>query len=758
MAENGGQKDEEKLDFDSAGQAIGYISLDQARVLAMCTARETPGEYGRRFANVPMAFEVVQDEETEDHYVVTLSVRPQGPFTGTPGQEQFFIEKEGTVAHRQVLGFPGGGRRIPLIPVSIGLAAVVIAAVVIVVFVGDRSGSGDGEDNPSVALVPTSTPAPTITPTPAAVPTTAATAAPAPVSTPVPAPIVTTTTVTAATAALAPTTVPAATVVPRPAATAPTATAPTARPPAAGRGTSKVETLVLGVDPRGGETNLPWGGIVDHHQQFDLVMEVLVDISPETALFVPELAKSWELSEDSSEWRFQLEEGVQWHNNWGEFTSADVFHSIAMWQRDDSLLAFSNDWREIDLDQSAMVGPYEVNLRLKNPNPDYLFVVSPGGGGLMMSKAQWDADGDEGYEQDMIGTGAYRYTGRTYGVNTTYELLPDHWRVNNPAPDFQKMEIRWIQEPATRNAALLAGETHFTEITRDQSKAAVQNNGMKIISSNFPGNGAYVVFQGLNAKDPGFETGYSFPELPYTDVRVREAMNRAVDRRKIVDAIFDGRANIGFTSGFWKQMPGWDESWVTNFERDYGYDPDRARELLAEAGYPNGFEIRGFLMNFPGWPKYIDVMEAVGVDLANIGIKLTLEQFLFPNYLASYMAKREEANGLWIIPNSPIDVQSFLTLTSWSEGAMHHAEFPEFDPIFNAMRAEGNVDIRHDQLRSLGQLYYDEYAYLTLFHTFIEWTANPNIVDQWPFPGSDGANYGHWDLITACFTEEPCLD
>ena len=153
-----------------------------------------------------------------------------------------------------------------------------------------------------------------------------------------------------ATAVPAATEAPAATAVPQPEATE------VMEPEAMrDRGTAKVETLVLGVDPGAGETNLPWGGIIDHHQQFDLVMEVLVDISPETALFVPELAKSWELSEDSAEWRFQLEEGVQWHNDWGEFTSADVMHSIAMWQRDDSLLAFSNDWREIDLETSEVV-------------------------------------------------------------------------------------------------------------------------------------------------------------------------------------------------------------------------------------------------------------------------------------------------------------------------------------------------------------------------------------------------------------------
>ena len=173
MAEDGGQNDKEKFDFDSAGQAPGYISLDQARVLAMRTARETPGEYGRRFRNVPMAFDVVEDEETEDHYVVTLSLRPQGQFAGVPGQEQFFIEKEGNVAHRQVLSLPapGGGRRLPMVPIAIGLIAVVIAAVAGGVFLGGGSGSGGSDDSPVTGLVPTRTPASTqVLPSPTPVP------------------------------------------------------------------------------------------------------------------------------------------------------------------------------------------------------------------------------------------------------------------------------------------------------------------------------------------------------------------------------------------------------------------------------------------------------------------------------------------------------------------------------------------------------------------------------------------------------------
>ena len=100
MVEDEDKKEEEKFEFTPEGESLGYISLDQAEVLAMRTARETPGAYGRRFRNVTMAFEVVETDETEDHYTITISFRPEGEFAGRPGREQFFIEKEGAIALR----------------------------------------------------------------------------------------------------------------------------------------------------------------------------------------------------------------------------------------------------------------------------------------------------------------------------------------------------------------------------------------------------------------------------------------------------------------------------------------------------------------------------------------------------------------------------------------------------------------------------------------------------------------------------------
>ena len=145
MVEDADKKEEQKFDFDSAGEVVGYVSLDQAVVLAMQTADDEPGNYGRRYRDVRMVFEAVRQSEGEDFYNITLSFRPEGAFAGTAGQEQFFIAKEGTVARRQVRSLPRE-QRSPLVPIAIGLAVVAVVAGVAVAFAGGAfSGAADGE-------------------------------------------------------------------------------------------------------------------------------------------------------------------------------------------------------------------------------------------------------------------------------------------------------------------------------------------------------------------------------------------------------------------------------------------------------------------------------------------------------------------------------------------------------------------------------------------------------------------------------------
>ena len=156
----------------------------------MRTARDQPGNYGRRFAETRMVYDVAEEEDREDDYIITLTFRPEGDFAGTPGQEQFFIEKEGIVAHRQVLSLPSRARwwRSRVALVSVGIVVVVAVVVGGVIATIGRDGSGDAV--PLAAALPTGTPErPTLIPSPG--PTTAAEGIP-PVAAspnPVPAPL-----------------------------------------------------------------------------------------------------------------------------------------------------------------------------------------------------------------------------------------------------------------------------------------------------------------------------------------------------------------------------------------------------------------------------------------------------------------------------------------------------------------------------------------------------------------------------------------
>ncbi|MCH8309747.1 MAG: hypothetical protein IIB17_04535, partial [Chloroflexi bacterium] len=173
------ENQEEKLDsfeFDEAGEAAGYISLDQARVLAMRTARAEPGEYGR-FVQSPMAFEVSEEEATEDHYVITLAFRPQGEYSGESGREQFFIEKEGNIAHRQVLELPKPTqtKRKFSVALVVGILVVIVAVVAVVAVAASGAFGQSVEDAAELSVAPVRTTVPQTQPQVRTFPTPAST-------------------------------------------------------------------------------------------------------------------------------------------------------------------------------------------------------------------------------------------------------------------------------------------------------------------------------------------------------------------------------------------------------------------------------------------------------------------------------------------------------------------------------------------------------------------------------------------------------
>ena len=185
-------KPEEKFEFDNAGQSLGYISIDQAQVLAMRLARENPGDYGSDYSGIRMSLEVIESRETDEYYVVTLAYRPLGTFSGNPGREQFYIAKEGTVENRQVVLFPSKTKQKQVWAIGgITTVAVIILASFFLVLSGDDEGkivletTASSPNQSGAADIEITNPTPTkLTPTRTLRPTRTATIIPTP--TPVP--------------------------------------------------------------------------------------------------------------------------------------------------------------------------------------------------------------------------------------------------------------------------------------------------------------------------------------------------------------------------------------------------------------------------------------------------------------------------------------------------------------------------------------------------------------------------------------------
>ena len=143
MAQEEEKKEEEKFEFDAAGEALGYISLDQARLRAMQHARDNTDFYGRRYARRELVWEAVSEEEGEDYYQVRLSYRPSRGFSGEPGLEQFTIDKAGPIEFRQILSEPRPVRSRFLIPAVLVGVLISAGAVVGILFGTGVFGGGE---------------------------------------------------------------------------------------------------------------------------------------------------------------------------------------------------------------------------------------------------------------------------------------------------------------------------------------------------------------------------------------------------------------------------------------------------------------------------------------------------------------------------------------------------------------------------------------------------------------------------------------
>jgi ABC-type dipeptide transport system, periplasmic component len=349
------------------------------------------------------------------------------------------------------------------------------------------------------------------------------------------------------------------------------------------------------------------------------VFDGLMDYVPGTTELRPGLAESYEISEDGTTFTFKLRKGVKFHNG-REMTAEDVKYSLDRVTTPatqspgagffGSIKGYDAmaDGSATSLEGVTVVDPYTVKIELSRPDATFLHVMALNFASVVPKEAVDEFGADFG--KHPVGTGAFKLADWTIGQKLVFEKNADYWRPGVPYLDSITFEVG--QEPIVALLRLQKGEV---DVPGDGIPPAKFNEVM-----GNPDEAKQVVVGGQ------LHTGYitlNVEMAPFDKVEVRQAINMAINKDRIVQMI-NGRATPA-TQPLPPSMPGYTKDYA-----GYPFDPAKAKEMLAEAGLPDGFETELYVMNTDPNPR---IAQAIQQDLAAIGVKADIKALAQANVI-----------------------------------------------------------------------------------------------------------------------------
>ncbi len=486
------------------------------------------------------------------------------------------------------------------------------------------------------------------------------------------------------------------------------------------------QRLVVAGTPPPQETTLPHQGPISQKLPTRVMFEYLVDVDPTTWDYTkPMLAERWQVSADAKTWTFFLRRGVTFHDGWGEVTADDVKFSLELLMGKDAIASTTPQWRRL-IDRIEVVDRATVRLHLKNPDPDLLFELSSAREVQILSKKHMETVGVEKAAQKPVGTGPYQMVDWRRGEGMRYQALDKHWRV---VPQFKELVYRFVPEDSTRVAMLRTGEADIIELPRSLKKE-ITGAGFEARRALWPGVVVFGIMGGQYLKDrPTFDA-----KVPWLDKRVREAMNLAINRKALVEHLFLGEAEMATVP----IIPSWVKEYTNPAWKPYPYDPARAKQLLAEAGYPNGFSAEWRAYPLPGVPELVTVSEALQIDLAKIGVKLTLKLTELATVRPQYKDRKLAGIGWMHRTGIPPDPATHLALFYTVDGLLGAVELPEIEDLYARLRKTADPKERAKLLRSVGDIVHAGYHVIPLVDLPALFGINPKKVGAWKTTGYYG--------------------
>ncbi|RVT86948.1 ABC transporter substrate-binding protein [Rhodobacteraceae bacterium CCMM004] len=409
--------------------------------------------------------------------------------------------------------------------------------------------------------------------------------------------------------------------------------------------------------------------------------------------FGPGLAESWELVDDTT-WRFKLREGVKFHDG-DTLQASDVVFTL------DRLKA------SLMSNLAANIASYsavdDLTVEIVTPQP-YAALPNDLAAILILSEDHLAEVGDDGLERNPMGTGPYKLVEWVREDKVQLEAFDDYYMGE---AEVEHVTFRPITNPATRTAALLTGEVDIVQDLAVRDVDRVKNEeGFEVVTR--PSLLNLVLALDMREESPTIEG-----PNPMTDVRVREAMARAVDVDTLSKAIMNGlstpsdqyvpASHVGHVDGL-------------NFREKYPFDVDRAKELMAEAGYPDGFTLTLDATN----NRYVNdaqIAQALAAMLAKIGVTVELNVMPKSNFWGYIRVPTENSSFImsgWDVPSgdagSMYGALFYTRDTREGYGQVNRGSYsnPEVDALVDKADSTAKIDERDGYLQEATKILMDE--------------------------------------------------
>ena len=479
--------------------------------------------------------------------------------------------------------------------------------------------------------------------------------------------------------------------------------------------------------------------------------ESLLTVSRDRAI-APMLARSWEVSADGMTWTFRLEEGVQFHKGYGEMSAEDVIYSMRQFGAQGSRHRRASNIRgiwESRTGHAIAIDDYTVEVNTGEPwseIPVNEILISPSGVGTwIISKAQSEKFGIAEANTQIAATGSWDLVDYRTGEFWRMEAIEGHWR---KTPHFAEMIFWEIPGATTRLANFQAGRLDTMPIAFDTLALIEEVRGAEIM--RVPGGGEsalnfygqYYVGLGTDNQQPGYN-----PDLPWVSAdpdidsqewknaaKVRTALSIAIDRQALVDDFLHGYG----APAVLLELGQYEDTWLPP-EMRWEFNPERARQLLAEAGYPDGFSIT-LSPARRGAPVEVEACQAIAAMWAHIGVEAEFLSLPYGTLRASLVARNYQGSTCHATSIRLEPGQGFSGMLSqlnhqaaWNRGVEH----PWLDEKVSQHMSEVNTARRRALAIEIATFLYDNaLTGIGLYNFDAVWPVGPNIQ-----PWNEGVRY-----------------